>query len=211
MTYPRATRIRAHKDSLRLFLFRAAHLSNQKRILLSGDELGTSTSSIPPSPIKHRDELSTPVIFLPLPSKLNKARFLFSRRFKNTNERRTVIVHFFPSSSFLRRLLISFSHNGRKALCNIRPVSFSNGLLHLSGVESFAKLAKFLFSNLRKYCRDIRHASPEIRCIKICTDMQEKMWARLRDSRPGACLIHATYFPAFLYIKQNSRWPNRLR
>ena len=29
------------------------------------------------------------------------------------------------------------------------------------------------------------------------------MWARLRDSRPGACLIHATqptYFPAFLYI-----------
>ena len=36
-----------------------------------------------------------------------------------------------------------------------------------------------------------------------CTDMQENMWARLRDSRPGACLIHATYptyFPAFLYI-----------
>ena len=24
------------------------------------------------------------------------------------------------------------------------------------------------------------------------TDMQENMWARLRDSRPGACLIHAT-------------------
>ena len=33
--------------------------------------------------------------------------------------------------------------------------------------------------------------------------MQENMWARLRDSRPGACLIHATlptYFPAFLYM-----------
>ena len=24
------------------------------------------------------------------------------------------------------------------------------------------------------------------------TDMQDNMWARLRDSRPGACLIHAT-------------------
>ena len=24
------------------------------------------------------------------------------------------------------------------------------------------------------------------------TDMHENMWARLRDSRPGACLIHAT-------------------
>ena len=40
--------------------------------------------------------------------------------------------------------------------------------------------------------------------VKYCaTDMQENMWARLRDSRPGGCLIHATkptYFPAFLYI-----------
>ena len=37
----------------------------------------------------------------------------------------------------------------------------------------------------------------------MITDMQENMWARLRDSRPGACLIHATkptYFPAFLYL-----------
>ena len=27
-------------------------------------------------------------------------------------------------------------------------------------------------------------------CSEIYTDMQENMWARLRDSRPGACLIH---------------------
>ena len=27
---------------------------------------------------------------------------------------------------------------------------------------------------------------------KKCTDMQENMWAMLRDSHPGACLIHAT-------------------
>ena len=25
-----------------------------------------------------------------------------------------------------------------------------------------------------------------------CTDMQEDTWARLRDSRPGMCAIHAT-------------------
>ena len=27
---------------------------------------------------------------------------------------------------------------------------------------------------------------------EVCTDMQEIIWARLRDSRPSACLIHAT-------------------
>ena len=35
------------------------------------------------------------------------------------------------------------------------------------------------------------------------TDMQENIWARLRDSLPGMCAIHATYptyFPAFLYF-----------
>ena len=26
----------------------------------------------------------------------------------------------------------------------------------------------------------------------VCTEMQENMWARLRDSRTDACLIHAT-------------------
>ena len=31
-----------------------------------------------------------------------------------------------------------------------------------------------------------------------CTDMQENMWARLRDSRPGACLIHASSPRIFL-------------
>ena len=28
--------------------------------------------------------------------------------------------------------------------------------------------------------------------LKVRTDMQENMWARLRDSHPGACLIQAT-------------------
>ena len=27
---------------------------------------------------------------------------------------------------------------------------------------------------------------------EVCTDMQESMWARLRDLRPGARAIHAT-------------------
>ena len=31
-----------------------------------------------------------------------------------------------------------------------------------------------------------------VRLIQNNTDMQENMWARLRDSRPGACLTHAT-------------------
>ena len=33
---------------------------------------------------------------------------------------------------------------------------------------------------------DIRHIH------NVYTDMQENTWARLRDSRPGACLVHAT-------------------
>ena len=52
---------------------------------------------------------------------------------------------------------------------------------------------------------------------KVCalSDMQENMWARLRDSRPSACLIHEikpAYFPAFLYecrlYTQQQRIPN---
>ena len=28
--------------------------------------------------------------------------------------------------------------------------------------------------------------------VCVCTGMQENVWARLRESRPDACLIHAT-------------------
>ena len=35
-------------------------------------------------------------------------------------------------------------------------------------------------------------STPQLDPIPGHTDMQENAWARLRDSRPGECLIHAT-------------------
>ena len=31
-----------------------------------------------------------------------------------------------------------------------------------------------------------------VQCSDVCTQKQENMWARLRDSRPGIRVIHAT-------------------
>ena len=92
-----------------------------------------------------------------------------------------------------------------------QPISVWFHITYYQGISTYqVKSWNLTFSAFPLLCcvEKYENKLPEVIAAVIVrdrttTDMQENMWARLRDSRPAACSIHATeptYFPAFLYL-----------